>query len=38
MRLATWGALPVASFVAVHYPQVASVVLTWLSPLLHAMR
>jgi hypothetical protein len=38
MRIVTWAVIPVGSFVVVHYPQLASAVMTWLDPVLHALR
>jgi hypothetical protein len=38
MRIVTWAVIPVGSFVVVHYPQLARAVMTWLDPVLHALR
>jgi hypothetical protein len=38
LRIVTWAVIPVGSFVVVHYPQLAHAVMTWLDPVLHALR
>lgn len=38
LRVVTWAVIPVGSFVVVHYPQLARTVLTWVDPVVHALR